>query len=197
MGSIGAELSRLSPYLVALLTAALTALLFLPLLSLPLLSLPLLPVASFLRSFAPSLLRLFLFLFFFFFLFLLSSLLFSFLPATRRHEREHITASTLLSEEKKTEALATVAANEEGFQSLFDEAAHEALVAAGKRRMSFKAMQVRLVNCWPSLWRLCASSPVLPPSPALASVRPPRSSPRPRSSFTSTRMNRFSTARTR
>ena len=59
-----------------------------------------------------------------------------------RHEREHITESTLLSEEKKAVALATVAANEEGFQSLFDEAAHEALVAAGKRRMSFKAMQV-------------------------------------------------------
>tara|TARA_B110000208_G_scaffold182499_1_gene234290 strand:+ start:465 stop:839 length:375 start_codon:yes stop_codon:yes gene_type:complete len=59
-------------------------------------------------------------------------------------DRASMLSSPMLSEEKKAQGLKTVADNEIGFASLFDEAAHDELVASGKRRMSFKAMQAAI-----------------------------------------------------
>ncbi len=60
-------------------------------------------------------------------------------------DRKTILAGTISSEEEKKQQLAELKANEENFEALLDEAKHNQLIAARKRRLSHKATQAALL----------------------------------------------------
>ena len=62
-----------------------------------------------------------------------------------QHDRETVVNNTLSSEEEKQKQLQELERNQESFTALFDAHTHQELIAKGRRRFSYQAMQAALL----------------------------------------------------